>query len=334
MALGTGRGVVACSDEEARATAQGAPNAGDTIAASDAAVEGNAAKSLTTTMRFAHLAPRLGPIDLCYQVARSGIFEGPILNGGLGSSKRDAGAEHEGDADASDDDSDASIAYDAGEQDSGKPPPSVPYRGASRYFTIKATGTLTIAVVEPGSTTCKDPLLLADVTLDPGKLSTLAVFGGPNGDAGRTQLSLVAFTDNPQPSEDKARVRLVHAAIDDEHDAGLASPLGVTLLGPARTIIAERLEPRSTTSASSVIPVDDLGYATIAPVAPPSAFFVREVDGGGSPTPWTSEFVGLDLAASSIHTGFVLPGEDRRYEVLWCDDVTSSDDVTACKRVR
>lgn len=318
--------------------AQAAPTAGDSFTPEDAAADGSATKSLTTTMRFAQLAPRLGPIDLCYQVARSGIFEGPILNGGVGSSKRDAGAAHDGDADASDDDPDGSIPYeDAGDEDSGRAAPSVPYRGVSRYFTIKATGTLTIAIVEPGSTTCKDPLLLADVTLDPGKLSTLAIFGGPNGDAGTTQLSLVAFTDNPQPSEDKARVRLVHAALDDEQDAGLASPLYVTLLGPVQTTIAERLDPRSTTSASSEVPVDDLGYASISPVTLPSAFFVREADGGApnrAPNPWTSEFAGLDLTASSIHTGFVLPGEDRRYEVLWCDDVTANDDVTTCKRVR
>ncbi|AKU94204.1 hypothetical protein AKJ09_00868 [Labilithrix luteola] len=317
-----------------RGSNQAAPTSGDSYSADDASVTGGKTKSLTTTLRFAHLAPRLGPIDLCYQVARTGIFEGPILSGGFGSAKRDASAAHDGDADASEVDDDASTGIeDAGAADSGKAPPSVPYRGVSRYFTITATGTLTIAIVEPGSTTCKDPLFLADVTLDPGKLSTLAVFGGPNGDAGTTQLSLVAFTDNPHASEDKARARLVHAALDDAEDAGLAAPLSVTLLGPAQALLAERIDPRSTTTASSAIPVDDLGYATIPPIAMPSAFLVREAD-GGVPHVWTSEFTDLTLRAGSIHTGFVLPGEHRRYEVLWCDDVTANDDVTTCTRIR
>lgn len=269
-----------------------------------------------TTLRLAHLARDLGAVDVCYQAARAGAFEGPILRTG-GASPADAAivdASLDVDllADASDDD-------DAGSK-------ALVYGSVSKYFTVAATGTLVIAIVPAGSTSCSGAIASGTVTLDPGKLSTVALFGSDAtdaGDAGDGGTSIVALTDDRETKPDKARVRIVNAA------AG--GPIAVQVVGAQTTTIADAVEPRRASSASSSIPVDALGFATIVPVAPPASLVV--VPTGDAGARWQSGPRDLDLRGDSLHTGFVLGAPDA-FEVVWCADKNTTGDRTTCTMIR
>jgi hypothetical protein len=105
----------------------------------------------------------------------------------------------------------------------------------------------------------------------------------------------------------------------------------------AATVLAEKHEPREVSAASQVGPIDELGFATITPVAPPASFGIAlllPIDGGPPLSSWQSAPVDLDLRGDSLHTGFVLDGPDGGFEVLWCADRTTTAELTACIRVR
>ncbi|MBS2013781.1 MAG: DUF4397 domain-containing protein [Deltaproteobacteria bacterium] len=292
------------------------------------------AEAPATIVRVAHLASSLDAIDFCYRTAKSGTLEGPVISKGIGGSKRDGGADA---GDASDDDADvpdATFDPDATAPDGGVP--AVRPRTMTRYLTLGASGALTIALVPPGATSCASPLYTGDVTLDPGKLSTVAVVGRYGSDASDDALGLVAFIDDGTTLPSKARVRMIHAALGGG-SRGASPALATRAVGAQTTTIAARIEPRKIASPSTTIPVDALGYASIAPVPPPAQLAVGSADALGLDATvegWVSRAGDLGLTGASIHTGFVLTGTSTPFEVLWCTDTSTTGDLTACVLVQ
>jgi len=320
----------------------------------DAAVGPSDAQSAATTMRLAHLAPDLGPIDFCYRIAKTSSFEGPVLGDGLGSPSNDGGATGAngdgGDDGGADDLLDADL-VDATLGDAGGAAggdgggdggaASVGYRTVSRYLTLDASGPLTIALIAPGATSCATPLFTADVTLDPGKLSTVAILGLNDTDASESALSLVAFTDDRETKPAMTRVRMIHAALGGPGGRGASGALSVRASSSQTVTVADHVDPKKAGASSAVVPVDSLGYATLAPVPSPAQLAVGAADMIGPATTdassdsWVSQPSELDLNGSTLHTGFVLTGGDQQpFEVLWCTDTSTTGDLTTCTLVR
>ena len=310
----------------------------------DAAVGPSDAQSAATTMRLAHVAPDLGPVDFCYRMAKTSSFQGPVLGGGLGATTLDAGTAGDG-GDASSANLDAGITdagiTDAGTSDEDGGAASVGYRTVSRYLTLEASGPLTIALIAQGATSCAAPLFTADVTLDPGKLSTVAIVGVRGADAGDAPLSLAAFTDDRTTTTAMARVRMIHAALGVPGGRDAAGALAVRAASAQTVTIAERVEPKKAGAPSAAVPVDSLGYATLAPVPSPAHLAVGAATMTGPATTdaasdsWVSQAAPLDLRGGSLHTGFVLTGQEQQpFEVLWCTDTSTSGDRTTCALVR
>lgn len=290
-------------------------DAGRTIDRSDAFASGGDAATSLATMRLAHLAPDLGTIDFCY-AAVTGALEGPTLRGGgTDPDAAFAGEDAEGGADGG---------FDAST-------PGFAYGTVTKYFTLQASGTISVAIVRAGASSCANPLAEGTVTLDPGKLSTVAVFAAPAaaGDAGDGGARpLLAFIDDRDTKPDRARVRMIHAAA--------AGSLAVEVTGATNAVLAERLDPRKVSAASQIVPVDALGFATTPPVAPPASLVVVPLasDGGTVDAAWQSAPVDLDLRGDSLHTGFVLDGTGGGFSVLWCADKSTTAELTACSLLR
>jgi hypothetical protein len=318
----------------------------------DAGVRASDSGEPGTTMRLAHVASSLGPVDFCYRMAKTSAFDGPVLGGGLGGG--DAGSSDAASSDGGDADADAVADVDAGTiADAGADPDAgdaesadggaaaVVYRTVSRYLTLRASGPLTIALVAPGSTSCATPLFTADVTIDPGKLSTVAIVGGTDADGGAAELSLVAFIDDRMTMPSQARVRMIHAALGTTGGRAPAGALAVRASAAQTVTIADRIEPKTAASPSGAVPVDSLGYATIAPVPSPARLAVGAA--ANAPIPgadasvdsWLSQAGELGLRGGSLHTGFVLSGEgNQSFEVLWCTDTSTSGTFATCVLVR
>lgn len=285
-----------------------------------------------STMRIAHLAPGVGPIDFCYRPATSGAFVGPVL-GAPASPRTDAG---DVDADLFDP-LDGSPPEDSGERPDAEAgvARSASHRTVSKYLNLQAAGPIAIAIVEAGATSCAKALATADVTLDPGKLSTVVVFGR-HADGG-IAVDVGAFTDDRTTEADKLRVRIIHAALGTAGVLG-AGPLAVRAVGAKTTVLADRVEPRRASTPSQSVTVDNLGYVTAPPMSPPVSIAVgpASTDGGADAgfDPWQSHSRDLELRGGSLHTGFVLTGaSDAKFAVLWCADTTTSGDQTSCELV-
>ena len=163
---------LACSDGGGSGSDGGADGDGGPSGRPDAAVGPTDAAAPATTMRLAHLAEDLGPVDFCYRMAKTSSFEGPVLGGGLGELKPgDAGAMDGGDASIGGDPLDASDGDEGGADDAGADggAPRVGYRTVSRYLTLAASGPLTIALVAPGSTLVCDAALHCRRDARPGQ---------------------------------------------------------------------------------------------------------------------------------------------------------------------
>ena len=329
-----GAQALACGDSGGAGGGGTDSNDGGVSTAPEAGIGKTDAGALATTMRLAHVAADLGPVDFCYRNAKSTSFEGPVLGEGLGDPKRDGGAEG---GEAGGPPPDAGV--DAAEADAGAP--SVGYRAVSRYLTLEASGPLTIALVAPGATSCATPLFVADVTLDAGKLVTVAIVGLGAKDGGKGERGLVAFIDDRTTTANKARVRMVNAAFGSGATPTAATEgatLAVRAVGSQTLTLAERVEPRKAGSPSAAVPVDSLGYATIDPLPSPAQLAVgaaadTKVD--AAVDSWVSAAGELGLHGGSLHTGFVLTGQGQKpFEVLWCQDTSTSGDRTTCELVR
>jgi hypothetical protein len=308
----------------------GASNGGDGGGGTlpEAGIGKSDADAPATTMRLAHVAADLGPVDFCYRAAKGTSFEGPVLGGGIGDPMRDGGADA-GDEGGPPDDASAD-GSDAGAS-------AVSYRSVSRYLTLDAAGPLTIALVAPGSTSCASPLFLADVTLDPGKLATVAIVGLTAPDAGVADRALVAFIDDRSTVADKARVRMVNAAFGSAA-APTSAPLAVRAASGLAITLAPRVEPRKAGTPTETVPIDALGYATVDALPSPAQLAVgaaADTGADASVDSWVSAAGELHLQGGSLHTGFILSGEDGKpFEVLWCTDTSTSGELTTCERVR
>lgn len=314
--------VVACGDDEGRGSSVEIDGS-FTPTLPEAQVGPEDAAPVAATMRLAHLAPALPPIDFCYQATGTGTFEGPVLGRGTNRTP-DAGA-----SDASDAASDADAAPDATADDAATSP-ALAYREVSRYLVIETAGPVTIAVVPGGSATCAKPLFVADVTLDPGKLVTIAALPDDDAEAGASGLRFGAFVDDRTAIADKARVRIVHAAVN-------APTISVRAVASKTVTIAERVAPRQVPTSTAGANVDSLGYATLDPLPSPASLAVvpaESSDAEAGVAGWQSDPTNLGLAGSSLHTGFVLTGVNRPFEVVWCADTITEGDRTACTLVR
>lgn len=298
----------------------------------EASIGKSDADAPATTMRLAHVAADLGPVDFCYRAAKGTSFEGPVLGGGIGDPKRDASAEAGAD-DASAPDDASSEGGDGG----GSGASAVSYRSVSRYLTLDAAGPLTIALVSPGSTSCATPLFMADVTLDPGKLATVAIVGLAGTDGGSADRGLVAFIDDRTTEVNKARVRMINAAFGAQA-APSSAPLAVRAVGGQTVTLAPHVEPRKAAAASASVPIDVLGYGTVDPLPSPAQLAVgaaADTTTDAAVDSWVSTAGELHLQGGSLHTGFVLTGESgKAFEVLWCTDTSTSGELTTCELVQ
>lgn len=341
---------VACGSDEGGGTELDEPNEGGVPPIrADAKTSGPDAEVPLSTMRLAHLAAESGPIDFCYQEAHAGTFVGPVL-GGPKLPKPDAGdAGDAGDADASD----ASI-HDAGDEDADAAMPqlaSLMFGSVTKYLVLQSSGPMTIAIVEGGATSCASPIATGDVTLDPGKLSTIAVFSRP-GDGGIPALEVASFTDDRTTAADSVRVRVIHAALGTSY-APAEGPLAARASAANTTVLGDRIDPRRASTESDAVKVDALGYVTAAPIPPPASIAIgpAPTDGGADAgfEPWLSKAYDLALAGGSLHTAFILhaapafappapadAGDARKgaFRVLWCADTTTEGDRTTCAWIR
>ena len=337
--ISAGAGTLACvACGESGGGGGGASTGGDGGGGTlpEAGVGRSDADAPATTMRLAHVAADLGPVDFCYRAAKGTSFEGPVLGGGIGDPKRDGGAEAGADDSGPRGDATADGDGDGGGGGGGGAS-AVSYRSVSRYLTLGATGPLTIALVAPGSTSCASPLFTADVTLDPGKLATVAIVGLSAPDAGVADRALVAFIDDRTTVADKARVRMINAAFGTAA-APTSASLAVRAASGQTITLAPRVEPRKAGTLTGTIPVDALGYATVDALPSPAQLAVggaADTNADAAVYSWVSSAGELRLQGGSLHTGFVLTGEDGKpFEVLWCTDTSTSGELTTCERVR
>lgn len=324
---------LACGDDGAPSDDGADADGGPSVVVFDARANEDDAASPTSIMRLAHLAPEIGPVDFCYRAASSGTFKGPVFLGeGSVLPSRDAG---DGGADSGFPEAPPSDAgndvVDAGE-------PALGFATVSRYLSLEAVGPITLLIVESGARSCANNLVTGSVTLDPGKLSTVALFGEIV-DGGVT-LDVAAFTDDRTTEDTRLRARTIHAALGrgGAEPISAAGSLAVRVIGPTKTtVLTDRLAPRKAGAPSETIPVDVLGYATAPPNAAPATIAIGPAAAGtdaGFP-PWTSAPSDLALQAGSLHTAFILSSERaNEFMVLWCADTTTSNGQTACQLLR
>lgn len=285
----------ACSDD---ATSVGVAfeDAGPAAASADASAVDAKVQSSFATMRIAHLAERAPAIDFCYQGARSGATVGPVRKA-----------------------SSLSGATDGGDAGGG----GFSFGDVSRYFSLESAGPITISIVPAGSTSCGSATALAtaSVTLDPGKNATVVFFGEAT-DGGPKPIA--AFVDDTNTVGGRARIRIIHGAEGFGAFAARVATTGTALL-------AERVDPRRTGAPSALVPVDTLGYATIAPIDASAALALDFFDGGAPP--WQSATRDLGLVGGSLHTAFAVKDGSGSVDVVWCADEQSAFDRTSCIRL-
>lgn len=334
---------VACADSDERAPTTETQEGGAPPTLADAARDDDGGMSKNAgVLRVAHLADGLGAVDFCYQARGTGNLVGPVLGRASGDAGTPTDAGDAGevpDAEAGDASDDGATSPEAGS-------PGVPYLAVSRYVTVSATGTLALSFVRPGSGSCADPVASGAVTIDPGKLVTAVLMGrveadgGAPGDAGAGtdggspdgELRVTAFVDNRETVRDKARVRLVHAALGTTTQPPRGA-LAARAVSGRTTELASAIPPGQASRSSTEIPVDSLGYATVTPVPPPTAIEISQADDAGTAA-WLSPFTDLGLSGGSLHTGFISSDGPTGLALLWCDDTSTSVTLGACKLLR
>jgi hypothetical protein len=206
----------------------------------------------------------------------------------------------------------------------------------TNYITFPGSGTFQVALVAGGATTCATPLATLVVTLDPGKLATVALAGAysPADDGGTASLSLLRFIDDPKSDATNARVRIIHAALGTTKKAGPGA-LTVSVKGAESPVIAAHVDPEQAAAADTSPPTDMLGYALITPIPPATALVVAPAAGAdaGGLAPWTSAFTDLGLDATSLHTGFAVSDEAQDFAVVWCSDQSTVGKRVDCRTI-
>lgn len=289
-------------------------------------VDGGDGATASTLVRVAHLAPDVGPLDVCWRTAPSEAFTGPLLV----PPPIEAGAAL-----------DAATYLDASDAAAPVAPQALVYPSVSGYLELPS-GSVEIAMVSAWDRSCASPRARLRVTFDPGERATLALVGVPGADAGSDrELGLVPLVDDATTDPARARVRLVHAALGSTKlagalDAGAGAGVGplaaAAVVGAAEVPLAARVDPRHAASPSTAPPVvDALGYHLEAPFGAAALLLTPRDPDAGSVGPWTSGVASLGAAAGSLHTGFVVVDADRGLAVLWCDDLAPA---ASCALVR
>jgi len=311
-----------------------------------------------TTVRLAHASPDLGPVDFCWRTSGTATFTGPVLSGEqplpeAGPPPGDAGVEgpsNAGDADASEAGSDAADGGDArtdadgstadaatpdatlaegGAADAGTPDGGTPGQLVFGTMTpdvlLPATGTVDIAVVAAGQTSCAVRRLVGTVTLGAGKRATVVLMGLAGQDSGPDALTVIGFTDTPTDPQ-SALVRVIHAALG----FGGAPPTPALSVQTGGTLIAAEVDPKMAATASTTPAVDGLGYATLQPLAPPSSLQLATV-GDAASAHWTTAARDLSVRMGTAHTGIVVSLGQGSLGIVWCSgDSTTAGVAASC----
>ena len=171
-----------------------------------------------------------------------------------------------------------------------------------------------------GVQTCALPISLAlgQVTLEPGRLKTVVVYGLPP-DAGRSA-GVAAFDDAPDVTPDRAKIRLIYAT------SGPLPRLTATLYSTLTTTLGT-LEPLGALRAESdAAQVDQLGYANVDPRPPPTTLGLRQAE---SATPDVTQPEDLGITGGSLHTGFIVR-TSTSLSLVYCNDVSTDGPRTQC----
>jgi hypothetical protein len=217
----------------------------------------------------------------------------------------------------------------------------------SRYIDLRGGGTFEFAIVAAGLGSCGTPYLTQQVTLDPGKSTTVVLTRTPGlsadagieaggvGEAGEAgargvpgagALTLLSFVDESDARSGAARTRFINVARSPSSGEGVVVR-EVDVLDQADKAwrLAALIDPDAVSSPSSSPPfVDALGYHESVAIDPPEATIssrkalrVATGDAGGEVSS-TSDWQSLDLSSASVHTGFL--AASGGLAVLWCDD--------------
>jgi len=331
---------IACASSSDNPQGLGSADAAVSFPVADVVVGPRDADPIVSAVRVGNMLQELGGVDLCYREVNSGPFVGPLLRGALlsdagtadasitdaGTAEPDTGTDSETGTSTNDDagtDADASDAGEAG-LDAGAPVTLPSTMGLlpftlTNYLTLSGNGTYELAVVRGDATGCGERLAAGTITADPGKLVTVLLASrgqdpdaGPGADAG-SRVRLVALVDDPRVDETRARVRMVHVLPG-------AEALTVTLDRPSGTslpLVNTVLPNKAASEAMGPPEVDALGYARLAPVAPPVNVSVYEsADSAGLRFAFGGDFV---LSAASLHTGYIT-GSAKAPRLVWCSD--------------
>lgn len=298
---------------------------GGDSSAGDAPTEGGS--SATTTMRLAHASNGLGPIDFCWRPTGTATLMGPVLSGArmrtdAGTTAPDSRAST--DSPTSADAADAELALvDA--QEPGAGAGALAFGSMTGEVTLPISGTLDIAIVPAGQTSCLEPSLVDQVTLDAGATTTVVVMGVPGQEAGPSALTLAGFVDEtPSPSQ-TALVRLIHAALGSS-DEPSAPALAIWA---SATLVAADIEPGKATTESATNPsVNALGYTTVDPTGDTVFLYLTTVGDAHAPATWTTPATALGLGPGSVHTGLIVSLEQGALGVAWCGDADAGQ--SAC----
>jgi len=355
-ALGLAGGCSSNSAGRSDASADGSGvivGGGDT-GSGDGTADGSS--TVPTTMRLAHASSGLGPIDFCWRITGTANFTGPVLAGAL--TPTDAGAPGDAQTDAETDASAAGDAagtgdaasvpdtswdaaeegvdldatdgasepYDAQIADASPVPASLAFGSMTSDVSLPAPGTFDIAIVAAGQTSCLQPLLVDQVTLDAGQRSTVVVMGEPWRDGGPSALTIAGFVDS-RASQQSTLVRFIHAALGSSDEP--AAP--AVAIRANTTLLAAQVDPGKATAESTTPSVDSLGYTTLDAIPGTVSLGLTALGDAGSPTAWTTPSTSLGLQAGSVHTGLVVSLSQGALGVAWCTDVdTAGGGHTAC----
>jgi hypothetical protein len=224
----------------------------------------------------------------------------------------------------------------AGDAESGaSPAPALTFGETSGDVALPMAGTFDVALIAFGSVACRSPRLVAHVTLDPGVQATVAIMGLAAAEAGSdSELSLVAFADEPSTSTAAARVRFVHAALGAPSGGEAAPPLAIRIAGQP---VALEVDPRRAATPSRAPPVDLLGYATVAPTTAPTEIRLDSV-GDASTATWSTAGFDFGLSAGTVHSGFVVDVAPdalgpNSLGIVWCTAPAALDAGVSCQIV-
>jgi hypothetical protein len=234
-----------------------------------------------------------------------------------GSPADGAAADATADAAPTSDAGDAAASSDAAVPDAATPQPPVAFASLSAAVTLPASGTIDIALVAAGQLSCGSPVAIGTVTLDAGKITTVAVMGLAGAEAGSdSALSLVAFTDELSDAT-VAKVRFVHAALGWPDASGaVPAPSLSARAGPV--VLAPEVDPRHATTPATMPPVDPLGFASVMPVSGFTVLTLSTLGDGGAARAWSTGFVGIDALPGTVHTGFIVSLREGALGVAWC----------------